>query len=86
MPKIEWAQLELSAVNPNIRIDAINDQLDDKHMAAHIAACDLLLDCSDNVSTSDRLNLFCHAQRKALVSDAAIRLEGLLSVFTYQPG
>ncbi|EFW12286.1 molybdopterin synthase sulfurylase [Serratia symbiotica str. Tucson] len=86
MPKVESAQLELSAINPHIRIDAINDQLDDKHMAAHIAACDLLLDCSDNVATRDRLNRLCHAQRKALVSGAAIRLEGQLSVFTYQSG
>lgn len=86
MPKVESAQLELSAINPHIRIDAINDQLDDKHMAAHIAACDLLLDCSDNVATHERLNRLCHAQHKALVSGAAIRLEGQISVFTYQTG
>lgn len=61
MPKVESAQLELSAINPHIRIDAINDRLDDKHMAAHIAACDLLLDYSDNVAMRDRLNSLCHA-------------------------
>jgi len=86
VPKVESAQRELSAINPHIRIDAIKDQLDNKHMAAHITACDLLLDCSDKVATRERLNRLCHAQRKALVSGAAIRLKGQLSVFTYHPG
>ena len=45
----------------------------------------MVLDCTDNVATRDMLNSLCHAQRKPLVSGAAIRMEGQLSVFTYQP-
>lgn len=85
MTKVESARLELSTINPHIRIDAVDGQLNDEQMAAHIAACDLVLDCTDNVATRDLLNRQCHAQRKPLVSGAAIRMEGQLSVFTYQP-
>jgi len=85
MAKVESARIELSAINPHIHIVAVDGQLDDSQMAAQIAACDLVLDCTDNVATRDLLNRLCHAQRKPLVSGAAIRMEGQLSVFTYQP-
>jgi adenylyltransferase/sulfurtransferase len=50
-----------------------------------IAACDVVVDCTDNVTTRNQLNGECYAQKKPLVSGAAIRMEGQLSVFTYQP-
>jgi adenylyltransferase/sulfurtransferase len=84
MAKVDSARIELSAINPHIHIDAVDGQLDDEQMAAQIVANDLVLDCTDNVATRDRLNRLCHAQRKPLVSGAAIRMEGQLSVFTYQ--
>ncbi|CAI1215242.1 MULTISPECIES: molybdopterin-synthase adenylyltransferase MoeB [Serratia] len=84
MAKVDSARIELSAINPHIHIDAVDRQLDDEQMAAQIAANDLVLDCTDNVATRDLLNRLCHAQRKPLVSGAAIRMEGQLSVFTYQ--
>ncbi|CAI1540949.1 Molybdopterin-synthase adenylyltransferase [Serratia quinivorans] len=84
MAKVDSARIELSAINPHIHIDAVDGQLDDEQMAAQIAANDLVLDCTDNVTTRDLLNRLCHAQRKPLVSGAAIRMEGQLSVFTYQ--
>ncbi|AMG98499.1 TPA: molybdopterin-synthase adenylyltransferase MoeB [Serratia liquefaciens] len=86
MTKVESARLELSAINPHAQIETVDAQLDDDQMAAQITACDLVLDCTDNVATRNLLNRLCHAQRKPLVSGAAIRMEGQLSVFTYQPG
>ncbi|CAI2437248.1 molybdopterin-synthase adenylyltransferase MoeB [Serratia liquefaciens] len=86
MAKVESARIELSAINPHTQIETVDGQLDDDQMAAQIAACDLVLDCTDNVATRNLLNHLCHAQRKPLVSGAAIRMEGQLSVFTYQPG
>lgn len=86
MTKVESARLELSAINPHAQIETVDALLDDDQMAAQITACDLVLDCTDNVATRNLLNRLCHAQRKPLVSGAAIRMEGQLSVFTYQPG
>lgn len=86
MAKVESARIELSAINPHTQIETVDGQLDDDQMAAQIAACYLVLDCTDNVAMRNLLNRLCHAQRKPLVSGAAIRMEGQLSVFTYQPG
>ncbi|QHA85986.1 molybdopterin-synthase adenylyltransferase MoeB [Serratia rhizosphaerae] len=84
--KVASARQTLVEVNPHVAIDTVDKQPDDEQMAALIAACDVVLDCTDNVATRDQLNRLCHAQRKPLVSGAAIRMEGQLSVFTYQPG
>ncbi len=46
-----------------------------------MSAVDLVLDCSDNFSTREAVNAACVAAGKPLVSGAAIRLEGQLSVF-----
>jgi adenylyltransferase/sulfurtransferase len=55
--------------------------LDEDSLAAAVAAVDLVLDCSDNFSTREAVNAACVAAGKPLVSGAAIRLEGQLSVF-----
>ncbi|AGB81763.1 (molybdopterin synthase) sulfurylase [Serratia sp. FGI94] len=86
MSKVASARQTLAEINPHVTIDTVDRQLDDQQMAALIAACDVVLDCTDNVTTRDQLNRLCHAQRTPLVSGAAIRMEGQLSVFTYQPG
>lgn len=46
-----------------------------------MAAVDLVLDCTDNFAVREAVNAACVIARKPLVSGAAIRLEGQLSVF-----
>ena len=46
-----------------------------------VAAADLVLDCCDNFATRHAVNRACVAQRKPLVSGAAIRFAGQISVF-----
>ncbi|MBW5819644.1 molybdopterin-synthase adenylyltransferase MoeB [Yersinia enterocolitica] len=82
--KVVSAALTLSEMNPNLIIKTIDAQLDDEQLAVAIAEHQLVLDCTDNVASREQLNRLCHAQRKPLVSGAAIRMEGQASVFTYQ--
>ncbi|RKS87679.1 [molybdopterin synthase] sulfurylase [Orbus hercynius] len=82
--KVLAAKQALSQHNPDIRIDIISQQLDDNALAHHIAQHDIVLDCSDNIQTREQINACCYRLRKPLISGAAIRMEGLLSVFTYQ--
>ncbi|EKN6260808.1 molybdopterin-synthase adenylyltransferase MoeB [Yersinia enterocolitica] len=82
--KVVSAALTLSEMNPNLIIKTIDAQLDDEQLAVVIAEHQLVLDCTDNVASREQLNRLCHAQRKPLVSGAAIRMEGQVSVFTYQ--
>ncbi|MFC0308190.1 molybdopterin-synthase adenylyltransferase MoeB [Gallibacterium trehalosifermentans] len=85
MPKVESAKQTLSVLNPLIQINTINAQLNDQQLADLIAHYDLVVDCTDNVDTRNQLDQLCEQQKKPLVSGAAIRMEGQVSVFTYQP-
>lgn len=84
MSKVASAALTLSEMNPYLSLNTIDGQLDDERLAATIAGHHLVLDCTDNVASREQLNHLCHAQRKPLVSGAAIRMEGQVTVFTYQ--
>lgn len=81
MSKVDSALKRLSAINPEIQLIAHRQALDEDSLAAAVSAVDLVLDCSDNFSTREAVNAACVAARKPLVSGAAIRLEGQLSVF-----
>ncbi|SFI58619.1 adenylyltransferase and sulfurtransferase [Pseudomonas argentinensis] len=79
--KVDSALARLAALNPEIVLRAHRQTLDADSLAAAVAAVDLVLDCSDNFSTREAVNAACVAARRPLVSGAAIRLEGQLSVF-----
>lgn len=82
--KVDSARQQLSQINPHIRLDAINQQLDDAQLAELIGQQDVVLDCTDNVATREQLNRLCHASKTSLVSGAAIRMEGQIAVFRWQ--
>lgn len=84
-PKVESARDSLAAVNPHVHLDICHHQLDDDALSTLIACHDLVLDCTDNVATRNQLNRIGYQQKKPLISGAAIRMEGQISVFTYQP-
>lgn len=81
MSKVDSALQRLQAINPEVTLVAHRQALDDDSLAAAVAAVDLVLDCSDNFSTREAVNVACFTAGKPLVSGAAIRLEGQLSVF-----
>lgn len=81
MSKVDSAIQRLQAINPEVSLVAHRQALDEDSLAAAVAAVDLVLDCSDNFATREAVNAACVAAAKPLVSGAAIRLEGQLSVF-----
>lgn len=83
LPKVDSARMRLEAINSQIHYATLNAQLDDSGLEQQIAAHDLVVDCCDNVATREQLNRLCFASKTALVSGAAIRMEGQLSVFTW---
>ena len=85
MPKVESAKMALSQINPLIKINAINQKMTSQQLEQLIATVDIVLDCTDNVESRNQLDLICQQLHKPLVSGAAIRMEGQITVFTYQP-
>lgn len=81
MSKVDSAMARLQAFNPDISLQAHRVALDADSLALAVGNVDLVLDCSDNFATRGAVNAACVAAGKPLVSGAAIRLEGQLSVF-----
>ncbi len=84
--KVESARQALLALNPGCGITTIDRMLEPEEMAEQIADVDLVIDGTDNFPTRFAINSACVASRTPLVSGAAIRMEGQVSVFTGQPG
>jgi len=83
-PKVASAKQTLSQLNPHVAINTINAVLDDHEFDALIADHNIVLDCTDNVSVREQLNLCCFKYKVPLISAAAIRMEGMVTVFDYQ--
>lgn len=80
-PKVASAKSNLLAINPEINIKTIDHRLDETALANQIKLADVVLDASDNFDTRFAINRACVAQRKPLVSGAAIQFEGQITVF-----
>jgi len=80
------AQAGLNALNPETQLILRNARLCDEALNDAVDAADLVLDCSDNFATRFALNQACHDLRTPLVSGAAIRWDGQITVFDGQPG
>ena len=72
----------LKALNSEVIVHAHPVKLTGEALQTAVAAADVVLDCSDNFSTRFAINSACVAAKKPLVSGAAIRFEGQISVFT----
>lgn len=82
--KVISARDSLAQINPHIKLDTYQFHADDERLQQLVATADVILDCTDNVAIRNHLNRVCFQQHKPLVSGAAIRMEGQISVFTYQ--
>ncbi len=83
-PKVDSARDALAAINPHISLATLDTLLDEPQLAKEVMRHDLVLDCTDNVTIRNQLNQCCFNAKKPLVSGAAIRMEGQISIFTYQ--
>lgn len=80
-PKVESARDTLAALNPGVRIEALQLRLDGDALHKLVATCDVVLDCCDNFATRHAVNRACVEHAVALVSGAAIRFDGQIAVF-----
>lgn len=81
MSKVESAKQTLTAINPHIDIEAINTFLTTEQLTSLCTQADIIVDCTDNGLSRTMINEAAMAAKKPLVSAAAIRWEGQLSVF-----
>lgn len=80
-PKAESGRDALRALNPDVRVDVRVERLDEAALTALAGEVDVVLDCSDNFVTRHAINRACVTAGKPLVSGAAIRFSGQVSVY-----
>jgi len=80
-PKAESARHGIAAINPQPHVTAITARADAQTLERLVPEADVVLDCTDNFATRHAINAACVRHGKPLVSGAAIRFDGQISVF-----
>ncbi|QZA80920.1 HesA/MoeB/ThiF family protein [Deefgea piscis] len=75
------AKQTLEALNSQIRIIALNERASSERLLELVSAADIVVDCCDNFATRHAINRACVASKTPLVSGAAVRFDGQLTVF-----
>ena len=81
LSKVESAAQTLREINGDIQLELHAKRLAGAELEALVASVDIVLDCSDNFATRFALNRACVSAKVPLVSGAAIRFDGQISVF-----
>ncbi len=79
--KTHSAKTACLQINPECSIDTIDYALDEEDLEALVPTCSVVLDCSDNFPTRFAVNEACVKHKVPLVSGAAIRFDGQISVY-----
>lgn len=81
MAKVESGRLSLASVNARTRVEVIAERLAGERLEQAVAQATVVLDCCDNFATRHAINRACVRHRKPLVSGAAVRFDGQVSVY-----
>ena len=80
-PKVESARQRIQEVNPNVKVNAIQDQLSNDNVRELIRECDVVVDGTDNFQTRYMVNDACIFENKPNVYGSIFRFEGQSTVF-----
>ncbi len=86
LSKVESAKQTIQNLNPEITVTCYEKRLNKNELADEVLAADVVIDGTDNFSSRFALNTHCVKNNTPLVSGAAIRMEGQVSVFNKTPG
>lgn len=79
--KVESAKSKLLELNPKLKVNVINQRLNERSLGDVIKNVSGVADCCDNFETRFMLNRQCYQYGVPLISGAAIRWEGQLTTF-----
>ena len=79
--KVDSAKGTIAQINPDINVIAQAEQLEGDRLLEAVAEADVVVDATDNFPSRFAINAACVSSKTPLVSGAAIRMEGQVSVF-----
>ena len=71
----------VQAINPDVVVEPVIARADEALLAKLVPAADVVLDCTDNFLTRQRVNRACVEAGRSLVWGAAIRFDAQLGVY-----
>lgn len=71
----------VAEINPDVTFIPVTEKADDGLLNRLVPGVDLVLDCTDNFAIRHAINRACVKHRKPLVSGAAIRFDGQVTVY-----
>ncbi|WP_421621420.1 molybdopterin-synthase adenylyltransferase MoeB [Alkalilimnicola ehrlichii] len=85
-PKTESGRQAVAALNPQVRVEAVQARLNSENIEAVLVGADLVIDGSDNFPTRYLVNDACVKLGLPLVYGAVYRFEGQVTVFNVDDG
>jgi molybdopterin/thiamine biosynthesis adenylyltransferase len=85
-PKTQSGKQTLAQINPEVEVVALTERAEAERLGELVSKASVVLDCSDNFATRHAVNRACVEHRVPLVSGAAIRFDGQVSVFDPRSG
>jgi molybdopterin-synthase adenylyltransferase len=82
--KVESGRDAIAQLNPDVRVNAATERVDDAWLDEHVPRATVVLDCTDNFATRHAINRACVKHRVPLVSGAALRFDGQISTFDFR--
>jgi molybdopterin/thiamine biosynthesis adenylyltransferase len=79
--KAESVRTAIAHINPDVQVTPVTQRADAALLDRLVAQADVVIDCCDNFATRHAVNHACVQHGKPLVSGAAIRMDGQVSVF-----
>ena len=80
-PKVETARATLHDLNPEVEVETMQLRAEVEDWQSLAKNVDVVVDGTDNFQTRFAINQACVTTRTPLVSGAAVRMEGQVSVF-----
>jgi len=84
--KAQSGKQTLGQINPDIEVIALAERAEGARLSELVQQATVVLDCSDNFATRHAVNRACVQHKVPLVSGAAIRFDGQISVFDPRGG
>jgi adenylyltransferase/sulfurtransferase len=81
VPKAESAKKRIAEINPNVKVNAIQDMLNNENVRQLVREHDIIVDGTDNFQTRYMVNDACVFEKKLNVYGSIFRFDGQSTVF-----
>jgi sulfur-carrier protein adenylyltransferase/sulfurtransferase len=86
MPKVESAKKRIAEINPNVKVNAIQDRIHNHNVRELVRSHDIVVDGTDNFQTRYMVNDACIFEKKLNVYGSIFRFDGQCTVFCHEDG